>query len=116
MESEDNSQAIKRSFSDDPNSEPPQKSSRFVLPSKEAIASGVDDDLEEPKASLPEDTATKTTQGSELSPRSKRKSWRRSTRGRRSLPLFSGAVQSEPPLCDVIFVMSSQLYSSALHK
>lgn len=110
MESEDNSKAIKRSFSDDPNSEPPQKSCRSVSPCKDSLASGVDDDIEEPKAPSPEDTATKTTQGSELSPRSKRKSWRRSTRSRRSLPLFHGAVQSEPPLHHVICHAPSALF------
>lgn len=109
MESEENSKAVKRSFSDDPNTEPPHKSCRSVSPFIESLASGVDDDLEEPKAPSPEATVTQTKEGSELSPRSKRKSWRRSTRSRRSLPLFSGAVQSKP-LCDLIFVIHSRFF------
>ncbi|XP_062387221.1 kinetochore-associated protein DSN1 homolog [Sardina pilchardus] len=94
VESEENSKAAKRSLCDDPDSEPPHKSSRSASPSKESLASGADDDLEESKVPLPEDTITKTKEGSELSPRSKRKSWRRSTRSRRSLPLFAGAIQN----------------------
>ncbi|XP_012689219.1 kinetochore-associated protein DSN1 homolog [Clupea harengus] len=94
MESEETSTGIKRILHDKPNSEPPHKSSRSGSPSKELLAPGLDDDLEEPKVSLAEEMVPKPTEGSELSPRSRRKSWRRSTRGRQSMPLFSGAVQN----------------------
>ncbi|KAL2101581.1 hypothetical protein ACEWY4_003342 [Coilia grayii] len=93
MEVEENFKNVKRKFSYSPSSEQPPKSPRVASPSKE-LSSKENDETEELKVPSVEDDVGETKKDPELSPRSRSKSWRRSTRSRRSLPSYSGAVQN----------------------
>ncbi|XP_063071196.1 kinetochore-associated protein DSN1 homolog [Engraulis encrasicolus] len=96
MEVQENHKEIKRKHNDCPSSEIPPKSPRVTSPS-------IEDDVDLEVNT--EDTAAKPKEDPALSPRSKSKSWRRSTRSRRSLPAFPGAIQN---LCKSISLSLSE--------
>lgn len=93
------SHAVRRPHDDSSHiSGPPQKSP-CTSPAPAAMQHlGEEERLEDLKMSSVEDSMTVTAP--ERSPRSRRKSWRRSSRGRRSLPAFSCSSQRECPTKD----------------
>ncbi|KAL0197033.1 hypothetical protein M9458_005573, partial [Cirrhinus mrigala] len=81
---------------------PPQKSP-CTSPAPAAMQHlGEEERLEDSKMNFVEDGMREsvTVTAPERSPRSRRKSWRRSSRGRRSLPAFSGSSQRECQIKD----------------
>ncbi|XP_052406328.1 kinetochore-associated protein DSN1 homolog isoform X1 [Carassius gibelio] len=86
------SQGVKRPRDSSPVPGPPQKS---------PARTGEEEQLQDSKMSSAEDSVRDSVSVSapEPNPRSRRKSWRRSSRGRRSLPAFSCSSQ---PLCETI--------------
>ncbi|XP_016318538.1 kinetochore-associated protein DSN1 homolog isoform X2 [Sinocyclocheilus anshuiensis] len=95
------SNGVKRPHNSNHISGPPQKSP-CTSPAPETMQHlGEEEQPEDSKMSSVEDRMREsvTVTAPERSPRSRRKSWRRSSRGRRSLPAFSSSSQ---PLCETI--------------
>ncbi|XP_016108352.1 kinetochore-associated protein DSN1 homolog [Sinocyclocheilus grahami] len=95
------SNGVKRPHNSNHISGPPQKSP-CTSPAPETMQHlGEEEQPEDSKMSSVEDRIREnvTFTAPERSPRSRRKSWRRSSRGRRSLPAFSSSSQ---PLCETI--------------
>ncbi|KAI2666033.1 kinetochore-associated DSN1-like protein [Labeo rohita] len=95
------SHGVKRPHDSNHISGPPQKSP-CTSPAPAAMQHlGEEERLEDSKMNSVEDGMREsvTVTAPERSPRSRRKSWRRSSRGRRSLPAFSSSSQ---PLCETI--------------
>ncbi|XP_022523777.2 kinetochore-associated protein DSN1 homolog isoform X1 [Astyanax mexicanus] len=95
---EDNSQGTKRPLDRTPSPEPPLKSPRTSSGQPFDFPIGTEKQPDEQKSSSAEDSVREPVMESvpvpDLDPRSCRKSWRRSTRGRRSLPALPSTSQA----------------------
>ncbi|KAK3511822.1 hypothetical protein QTP70_024850 [Hemibagrus guttatus] len=95
--SEDISQGTKRQLDRTPSPEPPPKSPRTSsLPAVAALEENQPDDQDSAAQAdvVQRETMTEACAAPDLSPRSRRKSWRRSTRGRASFPALPSTSQS----------------------